>query len=168
MKQFEDITKTELRDLLVTNWITHDAMWLSNTVQQCGIEKANLINRQAVKAMAALEARRLKAVLQFDRINNFEELKTFIITSFELIRGPFMYFTVSFPEKNIMQWKCSNCFAYNGVCKLGIISLYQCGIFERVDGWFDSLGIPFTVSPEITGCLMHETGKCEREYRFNL
>ena len=168
MKNFDDIAKIELRDLLVRNWMTHDAMWFAHTIQQCGIEKANLINRAAVKAMATIEAKRLKQVMQIERIENFEELQTFITVCFEIIRAPFMNFTITFPEKNLMRWEISNCFAHTGVSKLGVIDQYQCGIFDRMDGWFAALGISYSAQPQVDGCLMRQTGKCAREYRFEL
>ena len=168
MKQFDDLAKTELRDLLVRNWMTHDAMWFANTVQQCGIEKANVLNRAAVKAMATIEAKRLKEALQIERIVSFEELESFIKTGFEIIRAPFMEFNVTFPEKNVMRWEIATCFAYTGVKRLGIIDQYQCGIFDRLDSWLAVLGISCGVQPQVDGCLMYQTGKCMREYRFDL
>ena len=166
MKQFDDLAKTELRDLLVRNWMTHDAMWFANTAQQCGIEKANIINRAAVKAMATVEAKRLKEALQVERIASFEELASFVKTGFEIIRAPFMAFNVTFPEKNAMRWEISTCFAYTGVKRLGVIAQYQCGIFDRLDSWLTALEISYTAQPQVDGCLMHQTGKCAREYRF--
>lgn len=148
--------------------MTHDAAWFANTVQQCGIEKANIINRAAVKTMAMIEANRLKEVLQVGRIVNFEELTTFITTGFEIIRAPFMDFTVTFPEKNMMRWEISRCFTYQGIHKLGVIDQYQCGIFDRLDGWLAALEITHTALPKVEGCLMRQNGKCAREYQFEL
>ena len=54
------LEKKELKDLLVKCWMTHDAMWFYHCLQECGIEKTNRINRAAVKAVAAVEIRRLR------------------------------------------------------------------------------------------------------------
>jgi hypothetical protein len=43
----------QLKELLNKGWMTHDAMWFYNCLQEVGIEKTNKINRAAVKMMAA-------------------------------------------------------------------------------------------------------------------
>jgi hypothetical protein len=78
-----------------------------------------------------------------------------------------MSFRLSFPEEGIMRWEVPSCFAHDGVQKLGVIQHYQCGIFERFDAWLEALGVPYTATPEVKGCLLHEQGRCARTYRFN-
>lgn len=147
MKLFDKMGKIELRELLNKNWMTHDALWFANSVQTIGIKKTNILNRKTVKSMAQIEAKRLKKAFNMDEIKSFEELKNFIFGAFEVGRGNFMDFKVSFPEKNVMCWEMSTCFAYNGVKKLGVIGEYQCGIFDRPEGWFHSLGIEYAETP---------------------
>ena len=36
---FIPLEKNELKELLNKNWMTHDAMWFYNCLQECGIEK---------------------------------------------------------------------------------------------------------------------------------
>ncbi len=166
MRRFEDIDKTELRDLLVRNWMTHDAMWFANTAPQVGMAGTNAINRAAVRAMAAIEAKRLAKLLEVERITCFAELRDFLRQTFEIIRGPFMQFDVTFPEDGLMRWTVAKCFAYEGVSRLGIADQYECGIFERLDAWLDALGVAYSASPAVLGCLIPTLGACAREYRF--
>ena len=166
MNLYEKLDKSELRELLIKGWMTHDAMWFANCMQECGIEKTNKINKAAVKSMAMIEVKRIKKAMGLDDINNFQDLKSLIENGFEIIKGDFMKFNISFPEENLMIWEISDCFAYQGLKKMGAINDYVCGIFDRADGWFDSLGIKYSVTPEINGCLLYKTGKCFREYRF--
>jgi hypothetical protein len=167
-RRFETLEKESLRDLLVRNWMTHDAMWFAHAAQHCGMEKANLLNRTAVRAMAAVEVRRLQKALGFAEITSFEELREFVLQAFELLRAPFMQFRLSFPERNRMRWEIESCFAYQGVKKLGVADHYECGIFERLESWFDTLGVAWSATPPVEGCLFHRTGACAREYRFAL
>ncbi len=167
-KRFEALDKEALRDLLVRNWMTHDAMWFAHAAQHCGMEQANRLNRAAVRAMAALEARRLQKALDFPEITSFEELRDFVRQAFEVLRAPFMKFQLSFPEPNLMRWEIASCFAYEGVKTLGVADRYECGIFDRLESWFDTLGISWTATPPVEGCLFHRTGACAREYRFAL
>ena len=60
MKPYEAISKDEIRDLLCANWITHDSMWLMNSVKQYGMKETNTINKSSVRMMAKIEAKRLK------------------------------------------------------------------------------------------------------------
>jgi hypothetical protein len=43
---------------------------------------------------------------------------------------------------------------------------YECGIMDRVESWFDSLGIRYEVKPKVIKCMMHTEGECYRDYTF--
>ena len=43
---------------------------------------------------------------------------------------------------------------------------YECGVFERIQGWLESLGVKYEGSPPLEGCLMHQRGKCHRTYKL--
>jgi len=167
MSALDNLSKAALRDLLVTNWMTHDAMWFASSARLCGIEKTNVVNRSAVKAMAEIEAQRLQKVLGVTRIGSFDELRRFLGDAFELLRGPFMKFALTYPEPNLMRWETEQCFAHDGVSKLGMIDRYECGVFDRLEGWLETLGVEFRATPEIDGCYLHRLGRCVREYRFS-
>jgi hypothetical protein len=50
---------------------------------------------------------------------------------------------------------------------MGVIDQYQCGIFDRAQGWFEGLGIKYSITPEVDGCMMHTSGHCFRDFRFS-
>ena len=167
MSALKQLSKPALRDLLVTNWMTHDAMWFASSARLCGVEKTNVVNRGAVKAMGEVEARRLQKALGLGRIGSFDELRRFLGDAFELVRGPFMKFKLSYPEQNLLRWETERCFAHDGVTKLGMIDRYECCVFDRLEAWLESFGIEFQATPAIDGCFMYRNGRCVREYRFN-
>jgi hypothetical protein len=37
---------------------------------------------------------------------------------------------------------------------------------DRVESWFDSLGIRYEVKPKVIKCMMHTEGECYRDYTF--
>lgn len=43
---------------------------------------------------------------------------------------------------------------------------YQCRIFERMEGWAEGLGLKYSVTPQLQGCMMHTEGRCFREFHF--
>ena len=166
MSALDQLSKDALRDLLVSGWMTHDAMWFASSARLCGIEKTNVVNRGAIKAMAEVEAQRLQKAFGVTRIGSFDQLQRFLGDAFELVRGPFMKFALTYPEANLMRWETERCFVHDGVSKLGMIDRYECGVFDRLESWLESFGIEFRVTPEIDGCFLHRLGRCVREYRF--
>jgi hypothetical protein len=156
----------ELKELLIKNWMTHDAMWLYHCVQQIGMEKTNVINKAAVRSMGAIEAKRIKKALGIERIETFDQFKEFFDGAMGIVLGDFMKSSFTYPAHNRVHGEWKTCFAYDGLTKYGMIDRYKCGIMDRVEGWFDGLGIPYSVTPVVEGCMMHTEGRCYRDYRF--
>jgi hypothetical protein len=59
MDLMNTLDKKEIREFFSKNWMTHDAMWFGGVMQEVGAEKANKINKGAVKAMAGIEIKRI-------------------------------------------------------------------------------------------------------------
>lgn len=156
----------ELKELLIKNWMTHDAMWLYHCVREFGMEKTNVVNRAAVRSMAAVEIKRLRKAMGVERIETFEQFREFFNAVMEVVTGDFMKPSFSFPEHNRVHGQWKTCFAYDGLTKYGMIDRYQCGIMDRVEGWFDAMEIPYTVTPKVDKCIMHTEGRCYRDYTF--
>jgi len=171
MDAFSKISKKDLRELLVKGWTTHDAIWLQQSIQACGAEKASAMNAAAVEAMALIEIQRIKKALgvQSNKVATFDDLVFLVEGAFSLIKADFMKFTLSIPEKNVFQWEWAEgrCFAYEGVKRMGIAGQYQCGIMVRVEAWLKGLGVSYRLEPEIQGCLMHHTGTCAGRLLFD-
>jgi hypothetical protein len=167
MKNYSDLTKEELQNLLIRCWMTHDAMWLYHSIQTIGIEKANLINKAAVRNMAQVEAKRITKILGISTIKNFNDLTDFLDNLYMILKGDFMKFEYSFPEKNKLHWEVKQCFAYEGIKSMGLIDKYECGIFERILGWFEYLGLHHKMEPEVKECLLSKFGKCSVDFIFN-
>ena len=163
------LTNHELRELLNKNWMTHDGMWFRHCLEAVGIEQTNRINRAAIRSLAPIEARRMLEALGLERPEDFSGLKAVTVGFFGLVGADFMRIRYDFPREDVIRftWDQGQCFAYEGMKRLGVADRYECGIFERVGGWFASLGLVFTLYPETQGCLMHEQGRCVRELRFS-
>jgi hypothetical protein len=156
----------ELKELLIKCWMTHDAMWFYQCLQECGIEKTNRINRAAVKAVATVEIRRLTKAIDVGKLETFSEFWEFFQRAMSVFTGDFMKYSFESKEMNRIRSTWHRCFAYEGIKALGVIDRYECGIMERVEAWFDTLGIRYEVAPKVTGCMMHTEGRCYRDYTF--
>ena len=171
MDLLKNLTKEDVRELFSKNWLTHDAMWYGSCVQELGSDKANQLNKGAVRMMAGIEIKRILKLMGLPKdymIKNFDDLSEVIETAFDVVQTRFMKFDFSFPEKNLLRGRFSECFAYEGVKQFGMIDKYDCGIVERVKGWLDGLGVTYNMTPDFTGCLMHQNGECLVDLHFSL
>ena len=163
----ETIDKSQLRDILCSTWMRHDAMWFYHCSNEIGMELTNRINRAAVRDMAFYEAKKLKKLLGYQDKNpqTYEELQTLFMQMFGMINAPFMRGTLTFiPEESKVRMSWQSCFAHLGISRMGVIESYECGIFERIESWLNALEIKWAVSPQVTGCMMHTDGECYRNY----
>ncbi len=171
MDLIDKLDKFEVRELFSKNWLTHDAMWYGNCMQELGPELANKINKTATRLMAGIEISRIMKIMGKPKgniVTTFDELKEIIDTAFHTVQTSFLKFDFSFPEKNLLRGSFNECFAHDGVKKFGMLDNYDCGIVERVQGWIETVGVQFEMSPQFRGCLMHQHGSCVVELRFNL
>jgi hypothetical protein len=174
MSVLNKIGKREIRDLLGKGWLTHDGMWFYNTYQELGIEKANKLNKSAIRSLAPIEIKMIKKALGIgeEKIGTFEDLKDFMLEALELIlpNSVFERFRFRAFPKDLLHWEWENgqCFAYKGMKKIGIIDGYRCGVMYRIECWLEVLGIKCSIEPKIDKCMMYEKGACLGDIRIIL
>lgn len=169
MDSNQEISTDSLKEVLTKGWMTHDAMWFFNCLQELGIEKTNELNRNAIAMMGTFETKRmLKALsMEDEAIDSFGKLWRFFNGARKFVIPDWMDFTFESPKDGILRWEWHSCFAYHGVKRLGVLDGYHCGVMYRIETWINTLGVKYEMKPNITGCLMHETGKCRGEFHFN-
>ena len=166
MSVLNKIGKREIRDLLGKGWLTHDGMWFYHTYQELGVEKANKLNKAAIRSLAPIEIKRVKKALGIggEKIGTFEELKDFMLEALEVIlpNSVFDKFRFRAASKDLLhwEWESGECFAYKGMKQIGIIDGYRCGVMYRIECWLEALGIKYSIDPKIDMCMMHEKGAC--------
>ena len=171
MSVLDKIEKREIRDLLGKGWLTHDGMWFYHTYQELGIEKANVLNKAAIRSLAPIEIKRVKKVLGIggEKIGNFEELKDFMVEALEMVlpNSVFEKFRFRTSSKDFLhwEWESGECFAFKGMKQIGIIDDYRCGVMYRIECWLEALGIKYSIDPKIDKCMMHEKGACLGDIR---
>jgi len=174
MDLLHGLKKTDIRDLLGKGWLTHDGLWFYHASRELGMERANALNRAAIKSLAPIEVKRTKDILgiQKDRFEVFEDLMDFLLGALELTLPDSIFRKIHFsPQaKNCVtwDWEDGQCFAYKGMKHMGKIDTYRCGVMYRIECWLECLGVRYSIHPRITGCLMHETGRCEGQIRVSL
>ena len=174
MGVLDGIEKAKIRNLLGKDWLTHDGMWFYNTCREFGIEKANEVNKAAIKSLAPIEMDRMKRLLGIARENfeTFDELVQFMCAALELTLpdSVFKKFHFTPSADNLIRWKWESfqCFAYKGMKQIGVIDGYRCGVMYRIECWLEALGVRYSMQPLIEGCLMNEKGVCEGEIQVFL
>jgi hypothetical protein len=171
MALYEKLTKKELVEFLNKCWMTHDGTWFLSCYMDQGIEKANKLNKSAIKWLAPIETQRIRALIgsEAEEIDTFQKLASFFEEASSLMIPDFMNACFTIPRHNVMHWefKKNECFAYKGIKRLGAIEDYECGVIFRVQCWMDSLGVAYEVSPKIERCLMLTEGQCSGDFIFN-
>ena len=158
----------ELHELVLKCWMTHDAMWFYNCLQEFGIEKANKINKAAIRGLAAIEINRIRKAFGIEKIVSSGDLRRLMEAGFGTLTGEFMGFEYSFPSENAVHWEMKRCFAHAGMTRLGVIDRYECGVIYRVTSWFDNVGLKYELRPQVDRCIMHTDGACRGDFRFEL
>jgi len=173
MDLLDKIDKKDIRDLLGKGWLTHDGMWFYHACRELGIEKANVLNRAAIKSLAPIEVERVKRIMGMGKegLGSFDELMTFMLAALELTLPGSVFEKMRFEplSKNRIHWDWEEgqCFAYKGINQIGAIDGYHCGVMYRIECWLEALGVHHSIHPEIKGCLMHEKGQCRGELRVS-
>ena len=162
------IDPKELRELLLKCWMTHDGMWFNHCRLELGMAVANRLNKAANRSLAAIEAKRVMKAAGLEAVRSFEDLAALFEAMNQTVVGDFMGFAFSLGPENTLHCAMEGkCFALEGMRKMGVESEYECGIFNRVEGWFDALGLSWEVTPRILGCMLLDQGLCRRTYRFS-
>ena len=63
MKVIEQLANKEIAELLGKCWMTHDGMWFYHCFNELGIERANKLNKSAIRSLAPIEIARFREAL---------------------------------------------------------------------------------------------------------
>jgi hypothetical protein len=172
MRSLDTIGKEELRDLLGKGWLTHDGMWFYSVYREYGIESANKLNKDAIKAMVPVEVQRLTQItgIAKGQLKSLEDIRDFVLCGMELILPSSvlsrLHFSTLGGDVLHWEWEKNECFAYKGMSRMGVIDRYECGVMYRIECWLESLDLKFIADPRAGKCLMQERGYCAGDYAF--
>jgi len=162
------LSRGQIRDLAAKGWLTHDGMWYDQTARALGVERANELNRAAIRAMAPFEVSRLGEALgvQPAGLRDPAAVARFVAQGIRLVTPASVggRLHVRAGEGTLhWEWEPGECFAYKGMQRFGYLDGYVCGVIYRVECWLDALGVRSLGEGAIGLCLMHRTGQCAGE-----
>jgi hypothetical protein len=162
----ERLSAPEREALLIKCWMSHDARWFMAVAMEYGMEAANRLNRVAAREVGRAEARRVARALELPRPKTVDEwlLMQEIFLGF---LGPDLAdYRVTKTGTCTFQIDVQRCFASENAARAGISNSYECGMFARITGWADALGLGYEISPSPGKCLKAAGKECL--YRFTL
>ena len=163
----QTINKEHLRNFLIKNWMTHDALWYGEVARKFGMVEASPMNLRVCRNLGRIEFGRLMKVVDAPSPKNIDEYRELFELGKQVFFPDFATAKISYPGNNSQIFDFLDCFAYRGMKKLGLLPDYECGIFVRIEGWFDAMGLNYTRTPDLSRCLMLKGKKCRIAVRFH-
>jgi hypothetical protein len=160
------LSPDEREALLIKCWMSHDSRWFAAVAMTCGMEAANRANKLAVHEEGKVEARRLARALNLPPVRSVDD---FILVQEVMISflGPdLLDFEVVTAGDEGFAYRVRRCFAFDNVTKAGVASQYECGIFPRMTGWLEAMGVQFEMSPPLGNCLKAAGRECAYAFRL--
>jgi hypothetical protein len=148
------------------NWMTHDALWYTEVAHCFGMADASPMNLRVCRKLGQIECKRVMKQVEVPPPGNMMDFRQLFELAERIFVPDFMIFRVEYPGSDIQRVHVYDCFAYNGMHKAGLVSEYECGIFERIEGWFDAMGLAYRRSPDLSRCLKHLGQDCVVTFRF--
>ena len=155
-----------LRNLLLANWMTHDALWYGEVAAKFGMAEASPMNLKVCRTLGRIEFRRAMKWAGASTPQNMGEYLELFQLAKELFVPEFMEIHVSYPSEAVQVFHVLDCFAHRGMTRQGFIADYQCGIFERIEGWLDAMGVRYVRSPDLNRCLKFRGEECKVTVEF--
>ena len=156
-----------LRDILLRNWMTHDALWYEEVASRFGMAEASPMNLRVCRKLGRIEFGRVMKMAGASSPVNMEDYRQLFDLGKELFFPDFTRIEIEYPGDDIQAFHVLDCFAQRGMGKLGLIAEYECGIFERIEGWFDAMAVKHTRTPDLSHCLKYKGEVCRITFKFN-
>jgi hypothetical protein len=162
----EKLDREKLRNILLANWMTHDALWYGELASRFGMAEASPMNLRVCRKLGRIEFGRLMKTAGVTQPRDMSEYGEIFELGKQVFFPDFMSVEILYPEKDTQVFQVIDCFAHRGMEKTGLISEYECGIFERIEGWFDSMGLEYTRTPDLSRCLKFKGEDCTVTVKF--
>ena len=156
---------TEREQLLVKCWMSHDARWFNAVAREFGMAAANRVNQAAVRDAARAEAQRVGRALGISPPKDAAGCLQAQQALIGLLGPDLLDYDAKVAGADAYRITVKRCFAHENVEKAGIASQYDCGIFARIEGWLEGMGMDHQVDPPLKGCLKAQGKECVHTIR---
>jgi len=154
------LSSSEREALLIKGWMSHDARWFMAVANEYGLQIANRLNQIAAHEIGKVEAQRIVRALQLPPITTLDDYLLAQEIFISLLGPDLLGYRVNTVSDHAFQTHVQRCFAYDNAVRAGIADQYECGIFARVTGWLDALGLAYETKPPLGRCLKAQGQEC--------
>jgi hypothetical protein len=154
------------KDLLIKGWMSHDARWYMAVAEHFGISHANHLNQIVARELGGVEMKRFMKALNLSPSRSMEEYLNLKKAALSMFGHNLVDYEIKILNHQLYEMQLKRCFAHENIVKAGIKDEYECGIFSRLQGWIDALGLEHELSPPLSRC-MKVLGK-ECRYRITI
>jgi hypothetical protein len=154
------------KDLLIKGWMSHDARWYMAVAEHFGIEAANRLNQMVTRELGRVEMKRLVKALDLSTPKDMEEYVKLVNTAISLYGPDLIEYEIKVVDSQSYEMHLKRCFAHENIVKAGIKDEYECGIFSRLQGWIDALGLEHDLTPALGKCIKVSGKECR--YRITV
>lgn len=150
----------EREALLIKCWMSHDARWFMAVASEFGMEVTNRLNQIAAHEVGKAECKRVVKALQLPRVESLDDLLLIQEVLIGLLGPDLLDYRVNKVSENSGRVHVQRCFAYENARRAGVAEELNCGIFARVTGWIEALGLPYEIEPKLGNCLKARGEEC--------
>ena len=161
------LTREELRDILLRNWMTHDSLWYGEVASKFGMSEASPMNLRVCRSLGRIEYHRLMKMVGASPPRDMAEYRELFELGKQVFFPNFTEIRIKYPGSDSQVFHVLDCFAHKGMDKAGLLPDYQCGIFERIEGWFEAMGLTYTRTPDLSRCLKFKGEECTITVKFH-
>lgn len=124
------------------------------------------MNLRVCRKLGRIEFKRLMNGVHASPPKSFEAYLEWFELGKEVFVPEFITIEAECPGRSPQAFNVSECFAHEGMKNLGVLAGYECGILERIEGWFDAMELSYTRTPGLSRCLKFKGEECRVTVKF--
>ena len=157
----------EQREALLTKcWKAFDSRWFMAVAMSYGIEAACRLNQTVAHEVGKVEAPGIARTLQLPPVSSLDDFLVLQEMYISLLGPDLMDYAIVRTGDDEFRIEIQRCFAHENVTRAGMADEYECGIFARVTGWMEALGVQYGMTPSLGPCMKAQGRECA--YTFKL
>ncbi len=121
--------------------MSHDARWFMAVAREYGMEVANRLNQIAAHEVGKAEAQRLVRPLGLPPVASVDDYLLAQEVFISLLGPDLLDYRVTKVGDNAFRVDVQRCFGHDNAVRASISNHFECGIFARLAGWLDALGL---------------------------
>ena len=160
------LSPSDREALLIKNWMSHDARWFMAVAAEFGMQVTNRLNQRAAHELGKAEARRIARALGLPPVATLDDYLLVQEVLIGLFGPDLLDYRVTKTGDDAFRIHVGRCFAHDNAARAGVAGGLACGVFARVTGWLEALGLAYGIEASLDTCLMARGEACVHTVSF--